>query len=575
MPDSATPRPPQRNPEQPERTARSGSLETGSTRDWAREVERLSSLRLAPPKEARDRRRALAASRGSVARVDRERHVAGRGRAELTLGRIQGRGPAGALHRAAAPGAPATVRHAGTFQPAACFGDLWRDLRYAWRSLAAAPGFAIVAVLSLALGIGANTAIFSLWNGLLHASLPLVQNPEQLVMLSSPDDSGSWTGRVDGIRKWLTYEEFEQLRDHAEGFSGMMASQSSLDAWEVRIDDGVPEEATGRLVSGGFFEVLGVGAAMGRVFTTADDRTAAPVAIVSHSFWQRRFGGRSDVLGKTIVVRKAALTIIGVAPRGFIGETYGQQPDVWFPLRMQPSRAAWQRSAARYASRKVDVASRVRKARTPGVTTGSSRVPGERDLSGRLGIVLWSRCVRRPAARTPGSAAAGPAGSSRRLADTPEVLAIADGAARGGRRAAADCVCESGQSAPRARDRAQSGDFPPPVVGGEPRTSRPTTRDGECGPCRDRRCGCNRRRIHAAQRTRRSAGAGRARFSHGVRSRSPPAQSSSCWRRLRRRCCSACSRPARSRRLRSEPASWNRAGAPSGVWVSSAPAGFS
>lgn len=216
-----------------------------------------------------------------------------------------------------------------------------QDVTYALRGFRKSPAFTAVAILSLALGIGANTAIFSLWNGVLHASLPAVHEPEQLVMLTNPDASGSWTGRqdytTDGPRSWLTYGEFEQLRDHAERFSAVMASQSSLSSWQARIDGGAPEEISGRLVSGGFFDVLGVRPAIGRFFTTADDRVEAPHAVLSYSYWQRRFGGRSDALGKTLTVRNTALTIIGVAARGFIGETSGQQPDLWLPLRMQPS----------------------------------------------------------------------------------------------------------------------------------------------------------------------------------------------------------------------------------------------
>ena len=211
-----------------------------------------------------------------------------------------------------------------------------RDLTYAVRALRKSRGFSAVAILSLALGIGANTAIFTLWNGLLRSPLPRVQHPDQLVMLSNPGDAGSWSGRTDGPRSWLTYGEFEQMRDHVEAFSGVMASQSGLSTWQVRFDDGAWEDASGRFVSGGFFEVLGVGPAIGRVFTPAEDRTDAPYVVISHDYWQRRFGGRSDVLGKTIVFRKAALTITGVAARGFIGETSGQQPDFWLPLRMQP-----------------------------------------------------------------------------------------------------------------------------------------------------------------------------------------------------------------------------------------------
>lgn len=216
-----------------------------------------------------------------------------------------------------------------------------QDLRYALRTMAATPGFTAVAILSLALGIGANTALFSLWNGVLRSYLPVVHKPEQLVMLSNPDESGMWTGgwngRTDGPRSWLTYGEFEQLRDNAEVFSALMASQSSLNTWQVRVEGDASEEARGRLVSGEFFQFLGVRPAVGRVFTVADDHVAAPSAVISHNYWQRRFGGRPDVLGKTLTLRNVVLTIIGVAPYGFIGETSGQQPDLWLPLQMQPS----------------------------------------------------------------------------------------------------------------------------------------------------------------------------------------------------------------------------------------------
>jgi predicted permease len=213
---------------------------------------------------------------------------------------------------------------------------IFQDLRYALRAMAARPGFTAVAILSLALGIGANTAIFSLWNGVLNASLPAVQRPEELVMLSNPNEGGSWTGRLRGVRNWLTYGEFEDLRDRAGSFSALMASQSGLETWQIRVESGQWEEVRGRLVSGGFFQVLGVSPAIGRVFGAAEDRGDAPYAVISYPYWQRHFGGRSDVLGKTLHLRKAALTVIGVTPPEFIGETSGQQPDLWVPLRMQP-----------------------------------------------------------------------------------------------------------------------------------------------------------------------------------------------------------------------------------------------
>jgi hypothetical protein len=215
-----------------------------------------------------------------------------------------------------------------------------QDLMYALRGFRKSPGFTAVAILSLGLGIGANTAIFTLWNTVLHAPLPGVHKPGQLIMLSNPDESGSWTGRwdgrTDGPRSWLTYGEFEDLRDHASSFAALMASQSSLNSWQLRFEGGAWEAAAGRLVSGGFFDVLGVAPAIGRVFSAAEDRADTPAAVIGHQYWQRRFGGRPEVLGKTFTIRNAVLTIVGVAPRGFIGETSGQQPDMWLPLRMQP-----------------------------------------------------------------------------------------------------------------------------------------------------------------------------------------------------------------------------------------------
>ena len=218
---------------------------------------------------------------------------------------------------------------------------LGQDLRYAVRTMAARPGFTATALLSLALGIGANTAIFNLWNGVLHASLPMVAQPGQLVMLTNPDESGSWTGgwngRTDGPRSWVTYEEFGQLRDQADRFSSMMASQSNLSTWQIRFQGDDWEEGRGRLVSGGFFEVLGVSPAIGRLFTAADDQVDMPHAVISHAYWRRRFAGQADALGRTFQVRNATVTVIGVTPAGFVGETSSQQPDFWLPLRLQPS----------------------------------------------------------------------------------------------------------------------------------------------------------------------------------------------------------------------------------------------
>jgi hypothetical protein len=303
---------------------------------WARDVRaRLSSLHLSPARESEiveelsqhldDRCRDLVA--GGALPDEATQMTLAEFRDGDVLARYMAPLRQAHLPPSITPGAPAER----------LIGDLWQDLRYARRTMAARPGFTALVVLSLALGIGADTAIFGLWNGVLHASLPAVREPEQLVMLSNPDERGGWTGRVQGPRSWLTYGEFEDLRDHADSFSAIMASQSSLGTWQVRFDGDAWEQASGRLVSGGFFQVLGADPAIGRLFTAAEDRTDAAVAVISYAYWQRRFGGRPDVLGRTLTIRKAVVTIVGVAPSGFIGESSGQHPNLWLPLRMQPS----------------------------------------------------------------------------------------------------------------------------------------------------------------------------------------------------------------------------------------------
>ncbi|MEP6962627.1 MAG: ABC transporter permease, partial [Acidobacteriota bacterium] len=211
-----------------------------------------------------------------------------------------------------------------------------QDLRYTFRSIAARPGFAVVAVLSLALGIGTSTAIFSLWNTLVRGNLPVVREPQQLVILTDPNAMGSWHGNLDGDRPWMSYPEYVDIRAQAANFSALMASQASLTPWQVSFEDGAKEEVHGHLVSGNYFDALGVSPALGHAFTLDDERpNTAPYAVISHRYWTRRFGGRADIIGKTLTIRGTPLTIVGVAPRGFIGEIVGQQPDLWIPIGMQ------------------------------------------------------------------------------------------------------------------------------------------------------------------------------------------------------------------------------------------------
>lgn len=209
-----------------------------------------------------------------------------------------------------------------------------QDLRYAFRTLASQPGFAVVAVLSLALGIGANTAIFSLLHSVLLSALP-VRDPQGLVMLTNPGSGSVSVGSQSNERRLLTYPEFQQLRGQPGVFSGLMACQSNLERLQARVDGSEPEDVSARMVSGEYFSTLGVPARLGRTFSTDDD-PRAPYAVISHDYWERRFGRRADVLGTTMAIRRGVFSIIGVAPASFFGETVGERPDVWLPLTLQP-----------------------------------------------------------------------------------------------------------------------------------------------------------------------------------------------------------------------------------------------
>jgi predicted permease len=210
-----------------------------------------------------------------------------------------------------------------------------QDLRHAVRILSAAPGFTAVAILSLALGIGANTAIFSLLNSVLMNTLP-VRNPHELVILTDPSARGNMSGMEDGERSLATYEEFRQLQQQPV-FASLMASSSTLRRADARIGGGAHEPITVRLVSSSYFATLGVSPSIGRTFDASSEPPvgSVPEAVLSHEYWRRRFGGRPDALGRALVLRGGVVTVVGVAPRSFFGEVVGERPDVWIPLAMQ------------------------------------------------------------------------------------------------------------------------------------------------------------------------------------------------------------------------------------------------
>ncbi|MGB0034826.1 MAG: ABC transporter permease [Candidatus Acidiferrales bacterium] len=215
---------------------------------------------------------------------------------------------------------------------------LLQDIRYGIRILIKNPGFTIVAVLTLALGIGANTAIFTMVNSVLLSSLP-VKDPSQLVALTDPDSHGMSVGSQDGDRALLTYAEFQAMSERNHAFSGVLALESGQQkinvATEGQTDEGAP--ASINMVSGSYFSVLGVNPILGRAFTTEVDkvRDANPVAVISYRFWQSRFGADKAILGRKIRIRSTSFDIVGVAPPQFQGITVGFAPDIWVPLTMQ------------------------------------------------------------------------------------------------------------------------------------------------------------------------------------------------------------------------------------------------
>jgi predicted permease len=210
-----------------------------------------------------------------------------------------------------------------------------QDLHFGWRNLIRTPGFLIVAVLSLALGIGANTALFSLLYSAVYKALP-VSDPQLLVLFNDPSAHGVSSGSSDGERNMLTFPEFLQLKQGMTSTEGLFAVQTVLPKLRIRIQN-AEEETHGKLVSGGFFNLLRLKPQAGSFFDQSTDTQTggAPVAVISDQFWTRRFGRDPSAIGKTFYLQKTAFTIVGVTPREFYGETVGENPDFWLPMSMQ------------------------------------------------------------------------------------------------------------------------------------------------------------------------------------------------------------------------------------------------
>jgi predicted permease len=226
--------------------------------------------------------------------------------------------------------------------------DFLQDLRYGARTLRRSRGFTVMVVLTLALGIGANATIFSLVNAVLLRSLP-VTDPERLLVLSDGLFSGVTGGIPDGGRvNAYSQPLYQHLRDHDQVFEGLAAQEANRTRSVVRWDGPVAdadEAANGRLVTANYFAVIGVGAQRGRLFLPEDETApgANPVAVLSHGYWQRRFGGNPAVVGAHISINGAPYTVVGVTAPLFTGTRVGEETDLWIPITMQ---AAFQREGS-------------------------------------------------------------------------------------------------------------------------------------------------------------------------------------------------------------------------------------
>jgi len=201
----------------------------------------------------------------------------------------------------------------------------WQDVRYAFRALRRSPGFTVVALLSLALGIGANTAVFSLVNTLMLRMLP-VPEPEQLVEFLA-----LYPG--DPPLNVFSLQSYEHFRDRNHVFSGLTGMQPAR--FTVRGEGVEPETVDGEAVIGNFFGMLGLKPAMGRLIGPGD----SAVAVVSWSYWRDKFNLAPAILGRHIVVEGVPMTIVGVTPREFSGLQVGVRPDVWVPIDAGSKRA--------------------------------------------------------------------------------------------------------------------------------------------------------------------------------------------------------------------------------------------
>jgi predicted permease len=268
---------------------------------------------------------------------------------------------------------------------------LAQDLRYALRQLRKSPGFTAVAVLTLALGIGANTAIFTVVNALLLKMLP-VSEPQQLVVVGDPtipNTRSSGTPRTDVF----SYPLYKELRDGSSVFTGLCAAATDqrieVDAGQGEISD---EKVTGRMVTGNYFSVLGLEPAAGRLFSESDDtaESANPAVVLGYAYWQRKFALSPSILGKDIRLNGYPFTVVGVAPAGFDGDVVGEQMALFVPLSMQPQIVRgrhWRNSGN---ASWLSLVGRLKSGSTPAQAEANLNTVFQRAVKGSYGAALSS-----------------------------------------------------------------------------------------------------------------------------------------------------------------------------------------
>jgi len=262
-----------------------------------------------------------------------------------------------------------------------------QDLRYSLRALLKRPGLTLVVALTLALSIGANTAIFTWINSVLLQPLPGIERPEELVEV--------WGATRNNSALSSSYLDYLDFRDRNEVFSGLIAHQ----VMPLNFGRGAkPERVWGAVVSGNYFDALGVKAAIGRAFLPEEDRTpnTHPVVVIGHGLWQRRFGGDPNVVGQAVTLNEHDFTVIGVAPKEF-GSTYsGVALDVWTPVMMKDYVARPHFSLTDRGSRWLMVMGRLKPGKTVDqaqanvATIASQLAQGYPQTNERLGVEVYS-----------------------------------------------------------------------------------------------------------------------------------------------------------------------------------------